>query len=452
MSYYPTDSETRYLKLAGGTLTGALNLAADPTAALQPATKQYTDAAGALKVAKAGDTMTGALVHPAGTAALPSVTFTGDTNTGLYSPGADQVALGTAGTGRFFIDANGRVGVGTASPSTNLDVTGSIATSDGVYSRTTAQTLTICGNPTLVNSVPRIELNGTAAAEPSRVSIRADTTIFTKNSALLESARIDSSGRLGIGTSSPQLKLDVAFNGTFGVGYQPLVNLRNTNYGGNSALPTGLGAINWNIEGNYDVANIEAVRENPNSGTFSSLVFRTNPVNVSTGSGAERMRITSSGGIGFGGGITIGNVSPTSSTAIYIAGTVITSGAGTSTLKYNGSTGLVTYDTSSRLVKEDIADCPYGLDAVKLLQPRKYFRTDDQRDEIGFVADELVNVLPEFVPIGPKSVITKSEDDTDNIPLGVNYEKLTAVLTKALQEAAVKIETLEARLTAAGID
>jgi hypothetical protein len=82
------------------------------------------------------------------------------------------------------------------------------------------------------------------------------------------------------------------------------------------------------------------------------------------------------------------------------------------------------------------------------LQPRKYFRTDDQRDEIGFIADELVGVLPEFVPIGPKSVITKNENDTENIPLGVNYEKLTAVLTKALQEAMERIETLEAKVAA----
>ena len=52
-------------------------------------------------VSRAGDTMTGALVHPLGAAATPSITFTGDTNTGIYSPGADQVAISTGGTVRL---------------------------------------------------------------------------------------------------------------------------------------------------------------------------------------------------------------------------------------------------------------------------------------------------------------------------------------------------------------
>jgi hypothetical protein len=42
-----------------------------------------------------------------GTASAPSVTFLGDSNTGIYSPGADQVAVATNGTGRLFIDASG---------------------------------------------------------------------------------------------------------------------------------------------------------------------------------------------------------------------------------------------------------------------------------------------------------------------------------------------------------
>jgi hypothetical protein len=46
-----------------------------------------------------GDTMTGALGIIAGSAASPGLFFSGDTNSGLYSPGADQVAVATNGTG-----------------------------------------------------------------------------------------------------------------------------------------------------------------------------------------------------------------------------------------------------------------------------------------------------------------------------------------------------------------
>jgi len=48
---------------------------------------------------------------PAGTAAAPSVAFEGDPNTGIYSPGADQVAIATGGTSRIVVDASGNVNI-----------------------------------------------------------------------------------------------------------------------------------------------------------------------------------------------------------------------------------------------------------------------------------------------------------------------------------------------------
>ena len=59
----------------------------------------------------------------AGSAAAPSLFFTGDTNTGLFSPGADTVALATAGSNRLHITSAGLVGIGTASPG-SLNSTG----------------------------------------------------------------------------------------------------------------------------------------------------------------------------------------------------------------------------------------------------------------------------------------------------------------------------------------
>jgi hypothetical protein len=55
-----------------------------------------------------------------GTAAAPGIAFETDPNTGIYSPGADQLAVATNGTGRLFVDASGNVGVGTGSSSERL--------------------------------------------------------------------------------------------------------------------------------------------------------------------------------------------------------------------------------------------------------------------------------------------------------------------------------------------
>jgi hypothetical protein len=57
---------------------------------------------------------TGGVVSiPLASAATPSLVFGTDTNTGIYSPGADQVAISTAGSGRLFVNSAGTVNVKT---------------------------------------------------------------------------------------------------------------------------------------------------------------------------------------------------------------------------------------------------------------------------------------------------------------------------------------------------
>jgi hypothetical protein len=85
------------------------------------------------------------LQSPAGSASAPSFSFVGDPNTGIYSPGADQVGIATGGTSRIVVDASGnvnidsgtlyvdntnnRVGIGgITSPLFPLDVNGTIYT------------------------------------------------------------------------------------------------------------------------------------------------------------------------------------------------------------------------------------------------------------------------------------------------------------------------------------
>jgi hypothetical protein len=126
-----------------------------------------------------GDVMTGALGIIAGSAGSPGLYFSGDTNTGLYSPGADQVAISTNGTGRLFVDASGNVGVGTASPVDTLHVVGAARFGDG----------TNFAGVSASASGAAFE----AAAGSANVLFRTGGT---------ERARIDSSGRLLVGTSN----------------------------------------------------------------------------------------------------------------------------------------------------------------------------------------------------------------------------------------------------------
>jgi hypothetical protein len=63
---------------------------------------------------KTTDTLTtSVVVHGAGSAALPSITTTGDTNTGVYFPAADTAAITTGGSERMRVDSSGRVLINT---------------------------------------------------------------------------------------------------------------------------------------------------------------------------------------------------------------------------------------------------------------------------------------------------------------------------------------------------
>jgi hypothetical protein len=84
-----------------------------------------SDVSGAAPLAS--PTFTGLVTLPAGSAALPGLTFTGaGLDTGFWSPGADTLAISISGTERLRVAADGKIGIGTSSPQATMHLSGSL--------------------------------------------------------------------------------------------------------------------------------------------------------------------------------------------------------------------------------------------------------------------------------------------------------------------------------------
>jgi len=143
-----------------------------------------------------------------GTAALPSLTFTGDKNTGIYNPIADTLGLSTGGTERLRIDANGNVGIGTTSPQSKLQILGTSGDVNtyGIMSFDTDSGLNDVG----------VKLGAVAGAGSAGYSfIQSKHTGIANDGSL---ALNPVGGSVGIGTTSPIAKINVVDTNTNQVG------------------------------------------------------------------------------------------------------------------------------------------------------------------------------------------------------------------------------------------
>jgi hypothetical protein len=109
----------------------------------------------------------------------------------------------------------------------------------------------------------------------------------------------------------------------------------------------------------------------------------------------------------------------------------------------------VIYATSSDYrLKENVAPIADGITRLQQLKPSRFdFISDPDNTIDGFLAHEVQGIVPEAIT-GEKDAI---DGDGNPIYQGIDQSKLVPLLTAALQEAVAKIESLEARLTAAGI-
>ena len=229
---------------------------------------------------------------PLGSAAAPSIAIEGDEDTGVFSPGANQLAVATNGAGRLFVDANGNVGVG-VTPTVQLHLSRSSGTSEvRVQSGATFGYMSLYSTGNYV---------GTGTAVP---------LIFNTNNA--EKLRITAAGLVGIGVSAPSELLQV--NGNIALDNAVINTPKYLKFIANSdgsGTPS-YGGVTW-YNYQWDYTKRAEITAGPDGAVAAGYLA------FSTGNGgvSERVRITSAGLVG------IGNSSPGGQLTVYSAGNQI---------------------------------------------------------------------------------------------------------------------------------
>jgi len=398
-----------------------------------------------------------------GSAAAPSITPTGDTDTGIFFPSADTIAFGEGGSEAARIDSSGRFGIGTTSPSYTCDVNGG---------------LRIDGSNLELGLNSRYDLNintGTDTASATNIIIRVDD---------VEAARIDSSRRLLVGTSSAIYTNDTIqiagstynplgiyqYSASAGVGAQiNLARSKSGTVGTNTIVASGdrMGNIDFRgADGASDYvvgARIAAeVDGTPGANDMPGrLVFLTTADGAS--SPTERMRITSAGNVRLnqtlhfdGGGSGCGDINfnngsqtnfysiRTNTTDFYISDTDFSNYA-----RLVGQTFTAWTFASDARIKENIVDCEYGIETIKRIKARRFNFVNSDQSVIGFIAQELKDVIPEAV-IGNEVPFAETDTPAERAAktMGVSKDSIFPVLVTSLQQAIERIEALEAKVAA----
>jgi hypothetical protein len=417
----------------------------------------------------------------------------GDTDTAIRFPAANTVTVETAGFERARITSAGLVGIGTSAPDALLHT---VATSAGAS--------TYGGFIQNFDSTIGTEVRFAFASNANSLSDNRHSWIGGVNTggfngtALtfatnpggnvgVERVRIDSSGRLLVGTTTRRANFNNTTDAPFlqleatsfvGASLSVVRNVNSDSAGGiilgktrggslgsNTIVNSGdnLGIISWQGADGTDMipaAQIScSVDGTPGANDMPGrLVFSTTADGAS--SPTERMRITSTGAVFIGS-----TTSPNTANLNLICSSSIASissdvSGGSNSLRThfvfsngNGVVGSITtngsataYVTSSDYrLKENITLLDGAIARLNQLPVHRFnFIADPDTVVDGFIAHEAAAVVPECVT-GEKD---EEDENGDPVYQGIDQSKVVPLLTAALQEAIAMINALEARIAA----
>lgn len=206
-----SSAEIAVSKLAKGTArqllqTNAAGTAPEFTSSVDiPGTLDVTDVATFDSTATVTGLLSanGQLSVPAGSTSDPGLYFGTDTDTGIYSPGSNKFGITTNGTAALTVDASQRLLLGTTtegnSAADNLTIADSANCGVTIRSGTSNYGSIYFSDGTSGNSEYRGQLEYNHSTDAFSIYTAASTAM-----------RIDSSGKVGIGTTSPSKKLEIS--------------------------------------------------------------------------------------------------------------------------------------------------------------------------------------------------------------------------------------------------
>ena len=354
-----TNSIATKLPLAGGTLTGNLTVGTN-TLFVDAANNRVSVGGGS-----GGDVFT---IFSAG---YPLVRFNDDSTTrgllgyvfdwgyfGLQSESNLVFRTGSSGGAeRMRIDTGGNVGIGTSTVASKLTINTSgseKAIAIQGYNNSYVQMRTNTGFSSSYNDFSIFTNSNAAMSGQGNTSIpswlislggnetTADTFSINRSPAgsfsFSQLFSVNGLGNVGIGTSSPT-NLIHTYKGTdWGTLNNTIIRIQHAGSGGTVSNPTSIGDIVFS-SGNDEVAKIRVVRNRPDFGNGSDIVFFTND-GSSNITATERLRLKSGGGLTFNG-----------DTAAANALDDYEEGTWTPIARWGLSTGTATYTSTGRYTK-----------------------------------------------------------------------------------------------------
>ena len=305
----------------------------------------------------------------------------------------------------IFVDSIGNVGIGTNTPDSKLTIANNEADGSGSPSGGISFHRTNVGG----YGHAAIYTDGSTGYNGSLVFATDGDGV--KNYNPTEKMRLTQDGHVGIGEASPTSQFIVRNDSNNGTANEIVLKNRNQLTNGTASRLVFQGYRNTNED--HEVASIEARHVQGDLGNVvhgGVLIFKTNTGDYPYDEqGVERMRINENGHVG------IGLINPSQPLQLASGAFVTFSGVWT--------------NASDISRKYDIKDLSYGLKEVMQMHPTSYSYKTDSTASIGFIAQEMEQLIPE--------VVSGEEGEK-----GIAYGLLTAVLVNAIQEQQKELEAI----------